>query len=63
MDNGVITALQAAISEEVGSAFAVYADLLSIALPVLFTFAASSLLVNLFLNAAFSGKIKWFGGK
>lgn len=62
MSTEVIDYLQYMIREEWGSAFQVYADLLEIALPIMFTFAACSLLVNLVFTAFTKGKIKWFGG-
>ena len=61
MNNEVITALQAVISQDMGNAFQVYADILVIALPFLFAFGACSWIVNLVCNAAFKGKIQWWG--
>lgn len=62
MNGSILTDMQAIIAADMGNAFQVYADILALALPVLFTFGACSLLVNLVVNAAFRGKIKWFGG-
>lgn len=62
MNDQVMDRLLYLMNRDWGDAFAVYADLLRIALPVVFTFCACSLLVNLVLGAFTKGKIKWFGG-
>lgn len=44
-------------------AFQIYADMLQVALPVAIAFGVSNLCVNIFLSAAFGGKIKIGGVK
>lgn len=62
MNTEVISYLEYLMREEWGNAFNVYANILSIALPIMFTFAACNLLVNLVFTAFTKGKIRWFGG-
>lgn len=61
MNDLTLDVMREVIASEMGNAFEIYADILSIALPVLFTFGACGLLVNLVWNAAFKGKIQWWG--